>query len=34
MDLTYSPTEEAFRAEVRTWLTTNVPDVREGTYDL
>ena len=34
MDLTYSPTEEAFRAEVATWLKANVPDTKEGTYDL
>jgi alkylation response protein AidB-like acyl-CoA dehydrogenase len=28
MDLTYSPEEEAFRDEVRTWLAENVPDPR------
>src|SRR5262249_12646115 len=25
MDLTFSPTEEAFRSELRAWLTANVP---------
>jgi alkylation response protein AidB-like acyl-CoA dehydrogenase len=28
MDLTYTPAEEAFRDEVRTWLRDNVPDPR------
>ena len=26
MDLTWSPSEEAFREEARSWLTANVPD--------
>ena len=25
MDLDYSPTDDAFRAEVRTWLEANLP---------
>ncbi|MEO8605122.1 MAG: acyl-CoA dehydrogenase family protein [bacterium] len=29
MDLTFSPTEEAFRAELRAWLGANVPAPRE-----
>src|SRR6184192_3086833 len=36
MDLTYTPAQDAFRAELRAWLTSNVPsdlaspDTREG----
>jgi alkylation response protein AidB-like acyl-CoA dehydrogenase len=29
MDLTFSPAEESFRAELRAWLTSNLPDERE-----
>ena len=34
MDLTYSAAEEAFRAEVATWLAANVPDAKAPGYDL
>src|SRR5437762_1542491 len=33
MDLTWSPEEEAFRAEVREWLTANVPADSPGGDD-
>ena len=33
MDLTFTPKQQAFRAEVRTWLEANVPRERLASYD-
>ena len=33
MDLTYTPAQQAFRAEVRAWLKDNVPAQRLQSYD-
>lgn len=33
MDLTYTPAQQAFRAQVRTWLKDNVPKQRLKSYD-
>lgn len=34
MDLTYTPAQQAFRAEVRAWLKENVPSEKLTTYDV
>ncbi|MEG0556774.1 MAG: acyl-CoA dehydrogenase family protein, partial [Comamonas sp.] len=34
MDLTYTPAQKAFRAEVRAWLKDNVPREKLTTYDV
>ncbi|MBV8249430.1 MAG: acyl-CoA dehydrogenase family protein, partial [Comamonas sp.] len=33
MDLTYTPAQKAFRAQVRAWLKDNVPKQRLKSYD-
>ena len=33
MDLTYTPEQQAFRAQVKAWLQDNVPKERLKSYD-
>ena len=33
MDLTYTPAQKTFRAQVREWLKNNVPKERLQSYD-
>ena len=33
MDLTYTPKQQAFRAEVRSWLAANLPKAPLASYD-